>query len=212
MIRAGERLFAERGINAVSMREVAAAARQLNNSAVRYHFGSKDGLADAIFHYRMARIDERRRAMLLALDGSGRGSDLRALLEAIIYPLSESLGYDHGASWYARFLRQVVFAPGFDIATGTRHEVTKGLATALDRLEGCVSGLATELRAQRLAMVFTLIVSVLADHEAALASSPAAVNTPLLAAALVDATAAILEAPVSDATAQELGRSQRTGA
>ena len=61
MVRAAERLFAERGINAVSMREVAAAAGQLNNSAVRYHFGSRDGLVDAIFRYRMSRIDERRR-------------------------------------------------------------------------------------------------------------------------------------------------------
>ena len=49
MIRAGERLFGESGIDGVSLREVAAAAGQGNTSAVRYHFGSKDGLVAAIF-------------------------------------------------------------------------------------------------------------------------------------------------------------------
>src|ERR1700722_6912858 len=100
MIRAAERLFAERGIPAVSLREVAAEAGQRNNSAVTYHFGSREGLVDAIFRFRMARIDERRRAMLTALDATGRRDDPRALIEALVFPLSESIGHEDGVSWY----------------------------------------------------------------------------------------------------------------
>src|SRR5207248_4822438 len=107
IIRAAERLFGERGINAVSMREIAVAAGHRNNSAVGYHFGSREGLVEAIFRYRMGRIDERRRAILVMLDGSGRGDDLRSLVEATVFPLSEPLRHDDGTSWSARFLRQV---------------------------------------------------------------------------------------------------------
>ena len=48
MIRAAERLFSERGIEAVSLREVGAVAGQRNNSAAQYHFGTREGLVDAV--------------------------------------------------------------------------------------------------------------------------------------------------------------------
>ena len=47
MIDAGERLAAERGIAAMSLREVQAAAGQRNKSAAQYHFGSRTGLIEA---------------------------------------------------------------------------------------------------------------------------------------------------------------------
>ena len=43
IIVAAERLIAERGVD-VPLRDIAAAAGQRNNSAVQYHFGSRDGL------------------------------------------------------------------------------------------------------------------------------------------------------------------------
>src|ERR1051326_9079064 len=89
MILAAERLFAERGIAAVSLREIGAAAGQRNNSAAQYHFGSKQGLVDAVVEHRMGPINERRLALLADLDTSGRGSDLRALVEALVEPFAE---------------------------------------------------------------------------------------------------------------------------
>ncbi len=212
IVRTAERLFGERGINAVSLREVAAAAGQRNNSAVRYHFGSRDGLVDAIFRYRMARIDERRRAMIVALDATGQGQDVRGLVEAMIYPLSESLGHDDGTSWYARFLRQVVFQPGSDVLAPSRLDVTRGLTTVVERLQASVGHLPEPLRSQRLELAFKLAVNALADHEALLASSLATTTTSLLAAHLVDAVVAVVSAPVSDVTARELHHAQRKGA
>ena len=49
LIRAAETLFAARGIDAVSMREIATAARCGDTNAVTYYFGSKDGLLAAVF-------------------------------------------------------------------------------------------------------------------------------------------------------------------
>ncbi len=55
MILAAERLIAERGIDAVSLREIGATAGQRNNSAAQYHFGTKEGLVAAIYEYRCGR-------------------------------------------------------------------------------------------------------------------------------------------------------------
>jgi AcrR family transcriptional regulator len=212
MIRAAERLFAERGITAVSLREVATAAGQRNNSAVRYHFGSREGLVDAVFHFRMSRIDERRRAMLSELGATGRGDDLRALLEALVFPLSESIGHDDGVSWYARFLRQVMAEPGFDAVAPPRRDVTLGLATVVHRLQGHLRSVPEPIRAERLALAFKLVVTALADHEALLAASRPTGPTSLLAADLVDVTAAVLVAPLSAMTRRELRLTTSKGA
>ncbi|MBI2704696.1 MAG: TetR/AcrR family transcriptional regulator [Actinobacteria bacterium] len=113
MITAAEQLFGERGIGAVSLREVGVAAGQRNNSAVQYHFGSKAGLIDAILELRMATIDTRRQAMLADLDAAGRAADLRALVEALVRPLAEAVVEERpGESWYARFLAQTLTTGG----------------------------------------------------------------------------------------------------
>ena len=59
IVLVAERLFAERGIEGVSLRQIGAAAGNGNNSAVQYHFGSKDHLVQAVFEYRLPRLNER---------------------------------------------------------------------------------------------------------------------------------------------------------
>lgn len=205
MIVAAERLFGERGIEAVSLREVGAAAGQRNNSAAQYHFGSRDGLVDAIFERRMGAIDVRRREMLAALDATGRGHDRRALLEAVLLPLAEELGAADGVSYYARFLQQVAFEPGFDVFAGTRRDVTAGLAVVSERLGGLLDDVPAELRGQRLRLTFRYFVHSLADRERALdAGATTTASTALLVSDLVDTGDALLTAPVSDTTALHL--------
>lgn len=201
LIRTAERLFGERGIAAVSLREVAAAAGHANNSAVRYHFGSREGLVDAIFTYRMGRIDERRRAMLAA---AGDDPDVRTLLQAFIFPLAESLGHEDGVSWYARFLRQVVFDPGFDVFAPPRDEVARGLRAVIEALLRRTADLPEPIQTRRILQIAQLVVHALADQEAQLGRGVPVIPTPVLTADLVDCSAAVLEAPVSADTAREL--------
>ena len=52
LLATAERLFAERGIAGVSLREIGAAAGQRNNSATQYHFESKHGLVLALCEHR----------------------------------------------------------------------------------------------------------------------------------------------------------------
>ena len=48
ILSAAERLFAERGMYAVSNRQISEAAGQGNNAAACYHFGTRTGLLRAI--------------------------------------------------------------------------------------------------------------------------------------------------------------------
>jgi AcrR family transcriptional regulator len=104
LILAAERLFAERGIEGVSLREINIAARQRNTSAAHYHFGSKESLIDAIFEYRRAEVGKRREEMIDTLEASGRGSDVRALAEALVLPLASEIQHGPEASHYLEFL------------------------------------------------------------------------------------------------------------
>lgn len=104
LILAAEALFAERGIDGVSLREINIAAKQRNTSAAHYHFGSKDALIDAIFEYRRSEIGRRRDELLDELERSGRATDLRALVEALVMPLAAELAPSEEPSRYLEFL------------------------------------------------------------------------------------------------------------
>src|SRR6187431_614433 len=89
LIETAEELFAERGLQAVSLRDVSAAAGQRNHSAAQYHFGDRHGLVVAVYETRMRVVDDRRRELLDAVAASDQPDDLAALVEATVLPLLE---------------------------------------------------------------------------------------------------------------------------
>lgn len=66
ILDAAERLFAEHGIAAVSLRKIIGAAG-VNIAAVHYHFGSKEELVRAVFRRRLSHVNEQRLHSLSAL-------------------------------------------------------------------------------------------------------------------------------------------------
>ncbi len=71
-MQAGQAPFAQRGIDLVSSREILALAKQRNQSAVQYHFGSRNGLVQAAFLKRFKKIDRMRGARLSLFELRGR--------------------------------------------------------------------------------------------------------------------------------------------
>ena len=69
MIDAAEAIVADRGLAAMSLREVQARAGQLNKNAAQYYFGNREGLIAAVVETRMAPIDAARGQLLAELDG-----------------------------------------------------------------------------------------------------------------------------------------------
>ena len=106
LIAVAERLFAERGVDAVTVRDVVMAAEQRNSSAVQYHFGNKAGLLQAILDPHQDRLDARRAEML---DELGERPTLDELIEVLVRPLASLLDSESGRH-YIRIRAQLVSA------------------------------------------------------------------------------------------------------
>ena len=87
LLDAGERLFAEQGFPTVSVRTVTAKAKQ-NLAAVNYHFGSKEGLLEAIYLRRGHELNAERRTLLAeaAEKHAGRPIPLEDVIHAMLAP------------------------------------------------------------------------------------------------------------------------------
>ena len=123
LIETAERLFAERGVEAVSLRDVSAAAGQRNHSAAQYHFGDRAGLIAAVYEARMSVVNERRLGLLAQLDERGPCADLTALVEVFVAPLVGVVA--ETAGWYGRFVAQLRWdAFGADVLAGLPSAVS----------------------------------------------------------------------------------------
>ena len=102
VLAAAERLFATRGIDAVSVRDITEAAGA-NLAAVNYYFGSKHGLIVAIVQQRADQLAQRRAELLDELDASG-DIDLRSVIRAMVLPTAELVAADPNGRFYVSFL------------------------------------------------------------------------------------------------------------
>jgi AcrR family transcriptional regulator len=111
LIATAERLFAEQGIDAVSLRRIGVAAGMRMTGGVAYHFSDKAGLIRAIVDHRSARLDQRVQRLLEELEREHRLGDLRAVTEATIRPAVEQIQLGTTGHYY-RFLAQLDRHPG----------------------------------------------------------------------------------------------------
>jgi AcrR family transcriptional regulator len=98
ILKTAERLFAERGFNGVSVRELAGAA-SVNIASIGYHFRSKEGLLAEVYRRHCEpMIEERLRGLAAAkrLTGSAR---LAAIVEAFVRPALQQVDVEEGETF-----------------------------------------------------------------------------------------------------------------
>jgi AcrR family transcriptional regulator len=88
LLDAAARLFAERGIDNVSVAEIVRAADQRNPSAVRYHFGTATDLLEAIMARHVPAIAGRRRELIDEARHQG-DRDRVSAAAAIVLPVTD---------------------------------------------------------------------------------------------------------------------------
>lgn len=88
ILDAAERLVAQQGIFATSLRQITAAA-EVNLAAVNYHFQSKDDLVMAVYRRRIVPMNEERLALLDELESTygAKPVPLAEILHAFIEPV-----------------------------------------------------------------------------------------------------------------------------
>lgn len=192
LILAAERLFAERGIEAVALRQVNQAANQRNMSAAHYHFGSREGLVHAVLMHRWPALDRRRGEML---EGRSGKRDLRFYLEAFVLPLVAELEPRAEGNFYIRFMQQYErFRQDYSVA----RALTPISVEIYDRIERLIDYLPAEVRRLRIGYLINMIHSVLAITEERLAKGEVkAGEIALIGANLIDMCLAALTAPLS---------------
>lgn len=159
MIDAAERLAAEGGLAAMSLRAVQEAAGQRNKSAAQYHFGTRDGLVEAIAAARMGPINERRAAMLAEL---GPDAELEHLVRAFIAPLAEAV-VGRGTYW-ARFLQLASNHPVLSEIITSAFEAAS-YRDVRDRIDAALVHLAPTTRDRRVDQMVALVLWVLGQAE-----------------------------------------------
>jgi AcrR family transcriptional regulator len=107
LITVAEHLFAEKGIEGVSLAEINRVARQRHSNACHYHFGSKDGLIQAILDKHVPAISASRNAMFDAMEVAGAGT-LGDIVRAFVRPVAAKLFDPNGGKDFIRFNAQLV--------------------------------------------------------------------------------------------------------
>ncbi len=198
IVIAAERLFAARGLDGVSLRQIGAAAGNGNNSAVQYHFGTKEQLVKAIFEYRQPQLDERRRLLV----ERRRPSDLRSLVECYMLPTLEQ-GEQQGSNYlsFVAMLQQHGDRALFDDVPPEYLERTRLFIEQVSRLLPAIPVVVRNHRIQQ-AMMFG--VHAASDRERVRVHGGSVLPFAVHVADLLDGLVGFLEAPVSEATIASL--------
>jgi len=203
LISAAESLFAERGIDGVSLREITVAAGVRNSTALQYHFGTREGLVRAVLKKHFAGIEVHRNALLDEYEREGT-DDLRTLVAAYVRPLAAKLIDEDGGRAYLRITAQLVNRPGFQA-----REPSDDRRDSTYRWRMLLAPHLPDVALKRLHPRFTAIRVTFIELARRAEQAPAR-SDALFTSHLVDLVTALLDAPVSAETAELIEASSRT--
>jgi AcrR family transcriptional regulator len=142
ILDAAERLFARRGFHGVSIRDITGAA-DVDVALANYHFGSKQGLLEAVFLRRAEDLNSERLARLDAAIAGARDQppQLEAIIDAFTHPLLDrSARGSPGWKSYFALIAEINNSPEFGgvLMTKTFDPVVQRFIEAIRRaLPGC---------------------------------------------------------------------------
>jgi AcrR family transcriptional regulator len=160
LMEVAERLFATKGIEAVTLREIQQAAGQSNTSVIRYHFGSRDGLIRALISYRQASLGDDRREMLESMREEGKEADPRAVVWLLVRPLANSIA---AGEMFAPFLARLVEDPRARSDYWPDHVDDEWTQERLEELvDAALQDLPERIRRGRTFQLYVSLINVLA--------------------------------------------------
>lgn len=187
-----EELFAERGIEAVPMRDIGIAAGQKNNVAVQYHFRDRENLVREIIAYR-SQVSESIRAELLAdIISSAEPPRIIDLVRAYILALASHL--EEGDHYLAFLSKYAVERGGYIGLVGTA--AGSNIHTFIAMIHRLLADLPYEVVEERWLVLMTSAIHTLARYQSAARSGSLPAPLPDLLSDLISFLASGLEAPL----------------
>ena len=186
-----ERQFAEVGVWQAAVGDIVRAAGQRNTSALTYHFGSRQGVLEAILAEHGNPVDAHRGRLLANIDD---GTGVHHVVSALVRPMTALLADDRGRR-YVRIVAQLTdLFPTWQAAPAGVDQTHLG--RALTALEAGSAGDGPSIRNARLVAMIQLMTSSLAARATTLEGGPApTLDDGAYEANLTDMLVGVLTAP-----------------
>jgi AcrR family transcriptional regulator len=190
LLREAERLFARRGLYRVTLREITDAAGQRNVSAINYHFGSREGLLEAILARHGDPTDAARGELRAQL---GPDPSTRDLVAALVVPFAAHLADPAGRD-YLRIVAQL--ASGYVEWREPRAGTGPHLRDILSVLEERPADLPAAVRRERVGeMIMLMTVATSARARRLESQRPVELDDDGFVVNLTDVLVGVLDAP-----------------
>jgi TetR/AcrR family transcriptional regulator, regulator of cefoperazone and chloramphenicol sensitivity len=191
ILEVARHLMAEEGVEAVSLRHVILTAGVGNESAIHYHFGSREGLVVALLHERSA--VEPARTRLLAELSDGAAVPLHRAVEILVRPVAVAMTDQRGRD-YMRIAAQVI--RGLPLEDRVVPDEPSA-AAALAHVGAALADVAEPFRSARMGSALTLTAELWAARAAAIEHGVGlGLDEPDFVSNLVEMIVALLTAPV----------------
>jgi len=198
---AARSLFAERGIEGTTVRDILTVAGEKNGASLNYYFRSKEELIRELTVDVFRLMDDRWNAQLAELDRQGRPLDIRDYVRILVTSSDTSDVEDEPTT--ARLSEAITHHRYHLVREILKEHRLNAYDVILGRIAALMEDMPRPILRQRLLLLTRYLSSVFALYEASRASNaqPRSVQLPQGAdlGNLVDTAVGILTAPVVDA-------------
>jgi AcrR family transcriptional regulator len=214
LLDAAERLFGERGVAGVSLREIRIASGARNTGALQFHFRDRAGLLDALTKRHLPRIAELQEhvyddvvARRASEDGAGRAADRtaaegRGFVEVLVRPVAEYLTLGPSERAWVKIMAELGTRPDMPLVRMSTFAPAAALTAGNALFEQLRKDLPAVIAGERMVLATRSMVNVCADR-ARLVDDPErrehAVSDAVFVENLVDMTYGSLVAPLGAA-------------
>lgn len=164
LLDVAEQLYGERGVDAVSLREIRIAAGQRNASALQFHFGDREGLLRAIADRHLPRLAVEQGRLYARTKAEGRERDPRSLVEVMTRPTAEYVGHGPSARAWLKISAELAARPERrfdDFITHAPSEVVEAGSTLIELM---AAHMPARLAVERLLAVSQAVMHICADR------------------------------------------------